>query len=52
MDNKYISKADKIYKENLEEILNNGTSTVGHAVRPKYADGNPSHTLLSPCKIL
>lgn len=40
-----ISKADKIFKENLTEILENGTSTIGHKVRPVYKDGEPAHTI-------
>lgn len=40
-----ISKADKLFKENLKEILENGYSTTGHKVRPVYQDGTPAHTL-------
>ncbi len=39
-----MNKADIIFKENLKEILTNGESTVGHKVRPKWADGTPAHT--------
>lgn len=39
-----MNKADKYMKENLKEILKNGTSTEGHSVRPHWADGTPSHT--------
>ena len=30
----FISKADKLLKDNLNEILTAGTSTEGHKVRP------------------
>lgn len=42
---KFITKTEQIFKENLSEILNNGTSTKGHIVRPKYKDGTEGHTL-------
>ena len=38
-------KADKVFKDNLRNILENGTSTEGQRVRPKYSDGTPAHTL-------
>lgn len=41
----YISKADKIYKDTLEEILSTGISTEGHKIRPVYKDGAPAHTI-------
>lgn len=37
-------KADKIFKENITEILNNGLSTEGFDVRPVYIDGKPAHS--------
>lgn len=37
-------KANEYFKENLEEILLNGTSTEGYEVRPKWKDGSPAHT--------
>ena len=40
-----MNKADKIFKDNLNEILTNGTSTVEYEVRPKYKDGTPAHTI-------
>ena len=39
-----VSKADKLFKENINEILNNGYSTQGQKVRPVYKDGTPAHT--------
>ena len=41
----FISKADRLYKENLKEILEHGTSTEGQKVRAKYKDGTPAHTI-------
>ena len=40
-----MSYADKIFKENLKEILNNGSSTEGQKVRPHWADGTPAYTI-------
>lgn len=37
--------ADKNFKSLCRDILNSGNSTIGEKVRPKYADGTPSHTL-------
>lgn len=45
MNKKFISKTDAIFKDNLNEILQKGTSTVGYKVRPVYKDGVPAHTL-------
>lgn len=45
MKNQSISKADKIFAENLNEILTNGTTTLGQKVRPVYKDGTPAHTI-------
>ena len=39
------TKTDRIFKENLSEILEYGTSTEGHKIRPKYKDGVPAHTI-------
>ncbi|WP_130806580.1 thymidylate synthase [Senegalia massiliensis] len=41
-------KAEKIFRENIEEILENGYSTENEKVRPHYEDGTPSHTLFIP----
>ncbi|MGL5151786.1 MAG: thymidylate synthase [Clostridium sp.] len=38
-------KADKLFRENLNEILENGTSTEGYKVRPVYKDGVAAHTV-------
>lgn len=37
-------KADRIFKDNIAEILNNGMSTEGFDVRPMYIDGKPAHS--------
>lgn len=41
----FTSKTDKLFKDTLLDIINNGSSTCGHTVRPKYKDGTPAHTL-------
>ncbi|MGO1712739.1 MAG: thymidylate synthase [Senegalia sp. (in: firmicutes)] len=41
-------KADKIFIDNINEILSNGYSTEDGKVRPHYSDGTPSHTLFIP----
>ena len=45
MTKNFISKTDELFKNTLNEILTNGTSTEGHKIRPKYKDGTPAHTL-------
>ncbi len=40
-----MSLADKILKENLQNILDNGVSDIGQNVRPHWADGTPAHTI-------
>ena len=45
MSTNYISKTDKLFKDTLTDILENGTSTEGHKIRPKYKDGTPAHTI-------
>ena len=39
-----MSYADKLFKETCREIINNGTSTEGAKVRPKWEDGTPAYT--------
>lgn len=39
-----MNKADRLYIELCQRILNEGDTTMGEKVRPKYADGTPSHT--------
>lgn len=40
-----MSYADKVFKKNLKEILENGTSTEGQKVRPHWEDGAPAYTI-------
>ena len=40
-----MSKADLIFIQNCSDILNGGVSDAGYAVRPKWGDGSPAHTL-------
>lgn len=39
-----MSYADKLFKETCREIIDNGTSTEGAKVRPKWEDGTPAYT--------
>lgn len=39
-----MTLADKNFKKLAKEIIDNGYNTLGEKVRPKYADGTPSHT--------
>lgn len=39
-----MNLADKNFKEICQKILNDGYSTIGEKVRPKYKDNTPSHT--------
>jgi len=39
-----MNLADQNFKNLCKEIMENGYSTKGEKVRPKYADGTPSHT--------
>ncbi|MDD2218334.1 MAG: thymidylate synthase [Eubacteriales bacterium] len=40
-----MSKADQIFVEMCEDIIENGFSSEGQNVRPKWPDGTPAHTL-------
>ena len=40
-----MSYADKVFKENLIDILEHGTSTEGQKVRPHWEDGTPAYTI-------
>ena len=40
-----MSYADKVFKENLKSILEEGTSTKNQKVRPHWADGTPAYTI-------
>lgn len=39
-----MNKADRIFLDNLKEVLLNGVKTDGEKVRPKYKDGTDAHT--------
>ena len=40
-----MSKADVIFKEMCQDVIENGFSSEGYAVRPKWEDGTPAHTI-------
>ncbi|MDR0855497.1 MAG: thymidylate synthase [Christensenellaceae bacterium] len=44
-----MSYADKIFKNNIRDILENGTSDEAYEVRPKWSDGTPAHTIKRFC---
>jgi len=40
-----MSIADKIFIDNINDILSNGVWDTDFAVRPKWSDGTPAHTV-------
>ena len=44
-----MSYADKIFKENVKDILENGVWDTDREVRPKWLDGTPAHTVKKFC---
>ena len=40
-----MSYADKVFVENVEDILHNGVSDEDQEVRPRWEDGTPAHTI-------
>ena len=40
-----MSYADKLFKDTCFDIIQNGTSTEGEKVRPKWEDGTPAYTI-------
>ena len=40
-----MSYADKVFKETCIDIIENGYSSEGFEVRPKWEDGTPAHTI-------
>ncbi|MBR2349456.1 MAG: thymidylate synthase [Clostridia bacterium] len=44
-----MSYADKIFVENIKDILENGYSDEGLDVRPRWEDGTPAHTIKKFC---
>ncbi len=44
-----MSYADKVFKENCKDIIENGFSDKDLPVRPKWLDGTPAHTVKKFC---
>jgi len=44
-----MSYADKVFKENCKEIIENGFSDKDLPVRPRWLDGTPAHTVKKFC---
>ena len=40
-----MSYADKVFTDNVRDILENGVSDEGMDIRPKWEDGTPAHTI-------
>ena len=40
-----MSKADVLYRETCEKILSEGVWDTDRAVRPRWQDGTPAHTV-------
>ena len=40
-----MSIADKIFIDNMNDILNNGVWDTDYPVRPHWEDGTPAHTI-------
>ncbi len=46
-----MSAADRIFIENITDILENGYSDENETVRPKWEDGTPAHTVKRFCVV-
>lgn len=46
-----MSYADEVLIQNLRDILENGVSSEGYEVRPKWEDGTPAHTIKKFCMV-
>lgn len=46
-----MSKADKIFVNMCNDIIENGFSDEGQEVRPKWEDGTPAHTIKKFCVV-
>ncbi len=46
-----MSKADRIFVQNVTEILDRGTTDAGTSVRPHWADGTPAYTRKCFCVV-
>ena len=44
-----MSYADKVFKENVKDILENGVWDTDREVRPRWLDGTPAHTVKKFC---
>ena len=44
-----MSYADKVFKENVKDILENGVWDTDMEVRPRWLDGTPAHTVKKFC---
>ena len=44
-----MSYADKVFRANAEDILNNGVWDTDREVRPRWLDGTPAHTVKNFC---
>ena len=44
-----MSYADKVFKENMKDILENGVWDTDKEVRPRWLDGTPAHTVKKFC---
>ena len=44
-----MSYADKVFRANAEDILNNGVWDTDREVRPRWHDGTPAHTVKKFC---
>ncbi len=42
-----MSYADKVFVDNMNQIINNGTGDYNQPVRPRWHDGTPAHTVKS-----
>lgn len=46
-----MSIADKYFKDEIDDLLQNGFSDKDFAVRPVWPDGTPAHTIKTFCKV-
>lgn len=46
-----MSYADKVFKENVKDILENGVWDTDMEVRPRWLDGTPAHTVKKFCVV-
>ncbi|MDD2427746.1 MAG: thymidylate synthase [Eubacteriales bacterium] len=40
-----MSRCDEIFRDNIQDILQNGCSDEGQKIRPRWEDGSPAHTV-------